>query len=189
MEPEVRALLALSERQGYVTWQQISEVVATTGNDPEAVLVVVDVLERRGVVLVDDSADSAERDQSHLAEMRRKPCWQLGDSWHFAAEADPYPCRSTAPTIFRLRCGYRLDRSPDPDAVSFRVWVGPIGYDRDEPPAEFYCEEWEVVAARLVSPGEFRLWLPAGIVFVQFRVDQPDYRPEPWVVSWRLEVG
>jgi hypothetical protein len=191
--PELRALFELSERQGHVTWQQITEVAPACRDDPDAAFAILDALERRGVVLMDEPDDSPERSaahQAHLAEMRRKPCWPLGDGWHFEAEADPFPCQSAAPTTFRLRCGYRPDRPPDPEAVAFRVWAGPAGYAWDEPPEEFYRGAWEPVAGRLVGPGEFRLSLAAGVVFVQFQVEQPDYRPEPWEVSpWRLEVA
>jgi hypothetical protein len=192
--PELQALLDLSARQGYVTWEQITEAVPASRADPDAAHAILDALERRGVVLVDDSDEAVERDralEAQLAEeMGRRPCWQLGDGWSFAAEADPFPCRSSAPTTLRLRCGYVPDRPPDPEAVAFRMWTGPAGFVGDEPPEEFWRGPWEPVAGWLAGPGELRLLLPAGVVFVQFRIEQPDYRPEPWEVSpWRLVVG
>src|SRR5687767_4727721 len=82
LSPELRTLLDLWKRQGHVTWRQITEVVSGSRADPDAAFGILDALERRGVVLVDDPEDAAEQErayQAHLAEMRRKPCWQLGD--------------------------------------------------------------------------------------------------------------
>jgi len=188
LESPLDALLALAARQGHLTWRQLSEVAG----GPEAGLALLDELTARGIELTEDPADEAEQErayQAHLAEMRRKPCWQLGDGWHFEAEADPFPCQSAAPTTFRLRCGYLPDREPDPEAVAFRVWAGPVGFTGDEPPEESWQCTWVPIADRLVRPGEFRLLLPPGVVFILFRVEQPDYRREPWEVFWRLEVA
>jgi hypothetical protein len=185
----LQSLLALASRQGYVTWRQLAAVQA----DSEAATAILDALLQQGVELIDDPEDVAKQErayEAHLAEMRRKPCWQLGDGWHFAAEVLPYPCQSTAPSTFRLRCGYSLDHPPVPEDVAYRVWAAPARFADNDPPDEFWQLPWEPVAHRMVSPTELRLSLPAGVVFIQFRVAQPDYRPEPWRVSpWRLEVG
>jgi hypothetical protein len=48
----------LADRQGYVTWQQITGIVPASRTDPDAALAILDALERRGIVLVEDPQDS-----------------------------------------------------------------------------------------------------------------------------------
>jgi hypothetical protein len=188
LELPLDALLALAAQQGHLTWRQLDEIAG----DSDVSLTLLAELIVHGVELIEDPAEEAEKErayQAHLAEMRRKPCWQLGDGWHFEVEADPYPCQPDVPTTFRLRCGYRPDREPNPEAVAFRVWAGPTGFAEDEPPEEAWQGTWVPIADRLIRPGEFRMLLPAGVVFMLFRVEQPDYSPKPWQVFWRLEVA
>jgi len=123
------------------------------------------------------------------SDARRAPVWQLGDGWHFGVKIVPFPCRSDVASRLRLRCGYSLDLMPDPERVAFRFGPLPVDPNEGDLPPEFGELPWRSLADILLAPGEASIWLPAGAVYLEFRVLQPDYRSEPWHISWRLVVA